>query len=62
MNAIRRTEQGPQAVAAAVALPMPLAIGGIQMREKLIATRDTLLVLAAQLMFRTMLLFRAWLS
>lgn len=62
MSTIRRSARGPQSTAAAVALPLPLAMGGTEMREKLIAVRDTLLVLGAQMMFRTMLLFRHWIS
>jgi len=46
----------------AAALPLPFAMDSMPMRAKLIAARDTLLVLGAQVMFRTMLLFRHWLS
>ncbi|HWG57451.1 MAG TPA: hypothetical protein VN661_00230 [Candidatus Acidoferrales bacterium] len=62
MNAIRPGDRGPQSTAVAAALPLPFAMDSMPMRAKLIAARDTLLVLGAQVMFRTMLLFRHWLS
>ncbi|HKV04915.1 MAG TPA: hypothetical protein VJO53_07390 [Candidatus Acidoferrales bacterium] len=44
--------------AVAVAIPFPAGFEGIRMRDKLVAVRDTIIVLGLQIVFRTTMLLR----
>lgn len=57
MNAPARTNRRPNR-AVAIAIPYPAGCEDIFMRERLVAIRDTLIVLGLQIVFRATMFFR----
>jgi len=57
MNELTKADWRPNR-AVAVAIPYPADLGNLFMRERLVAVRDTLIVLGLQIVFRATMILR----
>lgn len=60
MSYSSRNLRNENSVPVAAAMPLPGFCEGEEMRTKLLAVRDTLIVLALQIVFRMMMWLRRW--
>jgi hypothetical protein len=60
MSALARSGWNSDRNPVAAEMAMPTGFEGFAMREKLVAVRDTLIVLGLQMVFRAVMLLRRW--